>query len=178
MCKGPNGHSTFHCAGDSRGRARPFCGRRRLSGSRFDDRPDNSWISWACRSDQSEFVPPDCSTRERGAAWTFPCRRCQLAQRRPGHRDKTCSGSALYILITGTGTLPVLLCSELLAGLTDSFVSSAWESLGKTSGTLFMEAHVQHTCGILHLELGPVDLTLLGLEVILTTAPTVRWWLM
>jgi hypothetical protein len=93
---------------------------------------------------------------------------CSVANLLNGGLDigQILSGLGLVDPITGAVTLPGIDASQLLAGLTDLLN----QALGNLLGSI-LEAidgsDVQHTCGILHLELGPIDLTLLGLEVIL-----------
>jgi len=55
---------------------------------------------------------------------------------------------------------------NLLNGLTDLF-NGALGNLYQTILTAITLIDAHHTCAILHLELGPLDLTLLGLEVVL-----------
>jgi len=55
---------------------------------------------------------------------------------------------------------------NLLDGLTD-LLNGALGNLSQAILTAISLVGAQHTCAILHLELGPLDLTLLGLEVVL-----------
>ena len=56
--------------------------------------------------------------------------------------------------------------SSLLTGLTNLF-NGALSNLSHAILTAIADVHSHGTCAILHLELGPLDLTLLGLEVVL-----------
>jgi len=54
----------------------------------------------------------------------------------------------------------------LLTGVTDLLNATLGNLLNAVLGDI-LDVDVKHVCSILHLELGPVDLTLLGLQVAL-----------
>jgi len=69
----------------------------------------------------------------------------------------------------GIATLPGLDLSavtDLLNGVTDLLNGALGNLLGSAIENI-THVDAQHTCAILHLELGPLDLTLLGLQVVL-----------
>jgi len=80
-------------------------------------------------------------------------------------------GLSLNDILGGLGLLDLpgltpVQVDALLDGVTDLLNSA----LGQLTGALLeaiLPSTARHVCGILHLELGPIDLTLLGLEVIL-----------
>jgi hypothetical protein len=69
----------------------------------------------------------------------------------------------------GTGTLPGLTAAQLtsLLGGLANLLNAALANLYQAILTLITQGTQQHQCAILHLELGPLDLTLLGLQVVL-----------
>ena len=79
------------------------------------------------------------------------------------------AGQGLVDSVTGLVILPGLTpgqVGDLLTGLTSLFNGA----LSRLSGAILTAIDlidVRHTCAILHLELGPLELNLLGLEVIL-----------
>jgi hypothetical protein len=69
----------------------------------------------------------------------------------------------------GVGTLPGLTAGQLtsLLGGLANLLNGALANLRDAVLTLITQVNQGNTCAILHLELGPLDLTLLGLEVVL-----------
>jgi hypothetical protein len=83
--------------------------------------------------------------------------------------DQILSGLAVVDPITGTTTLPGLTAVDLnglLTGVTDLLNGVLGNLLGSVVADI-LDVDVKHVCSILHLELGPLDLNLLGLEVAL-----------
>lgn len=79
------------------------------------------------------------------------------------------NGLGLSDPLTGNILVPGLTSTQigqLIGGLTD-LLNAALNQLYQAILTAIDIVHSGHTCGILHLELGPLDLTLLGLEVVL-----------
>jgi len=74
------------------------------------------------------------------------------------------TGVSLNDILAGLSTSGDL--QNLLTGLTD-LLNGALGNLSQAILTAISLVGAQHTCAILHLELGPLDLTLLGLEVVL-----------
>ena len=80
-------------------------------------------------------------------------------------------GLSLNDILGGLGLLDLpgltpVQVDALLDGITDLLNSA----LGQLTGALLeaiLPSTARQVCGILHLELGPIDLTLLGLEVVL-----------
>ena len=69
-------------------------------------------------------------------------------------------------LVTYLGGLPPDQLNTLLGGIT-SIINGALSNLLNATLTSIQQVGIHHTCAILHLELGPLDLTLLGLNVVL-----------
>ena len=69
----------------------------------------------------------------------------------------------------GVGALPGLTAAQVtsLLGGVANLLNGALANLYQAVLTLITQVNQRHTCAILHLELGPLDLTLLGLEVVL-----------
>jgi len=83
--------------------------------------------------------------------------------------DQILSGLGLVDPLTGTTLLPGLTAVDL-SGLLDGVTGLLNNVLGNLLGAVLadiLNVDVQHVCSILHLELGPLDLNLLGLEVML-----------
>ena len=79
------------------------------------------------------------------------------------------AGQSLVDPITGLVLLPGLSAGQietLLGGL-QNLLNGALSNLLQAVLTAITPGNAPHTCAILHLELGPLDLNLLGLEVIL-----------
>jgi hypothetical protein len=69
-------------------------------------------------------------------------------------------------LVQYLGSLPPEQLNTLLGGITD-ILNGALSNLYNATLASIQQVGVHHTCAILHLELGPLDLTLLGLNVVL-----------
>jgi len=83
--------------------------------------------------------------------------------------DQILSGLGLADPVSGAAILPGLATDQigsLLTGVTD-LLNAALGNLFQSVVTAIDSGAAQHTCGILHLELGPLDLNLLGLGVTL-----------
>lgn len=83
--------------------------------------------------------------------------------------DQILGGLGLTDPLTGAVTVPALSAADLsglLGGITDLLNTTLGQLLGAVLGDI-LDVDTKHVCSILHLELGPVDLTLLGLEVML-----------
>jgi hypothetical protein len=80
--------------------------------------------------------------------------------------DQILAGLGINDPVTGAAILPGIDVNGLLGGITDLLNTTLGQLLGAALADI-LEVDVKQTCAILHLELGPVDLTLLGLQVIL-----------
>jgi hypothetical protein len=83
--------------------------------------------------------------------------------------DQILGGQGLTDPLTGAVTLPGLTAVDLnglLGGITDLMNGVLGNLLDSVLGNV-LDVDVKHVCSILHLELGPLDLNLLGLEVML-----------
>jgi hypothetical protein len=80
--------------------------------------------------------------------------------------DQILAGLGINDPVTGAAILPGIDVNGLLGGITDLLNTTLGQLLGAVLADI-LEVDVKQTCAILHLELGPVDLTLLGLQVIL-----------
>jgi hypothetical protein len=83
--------------------------------------------------------------------------------------DQILGGQGVVDPVTGTTLLPGLTAVDL-GGLLDGITGLLNNVLGNLLGAILadiLDLDVQHVCSILHLELGPLDLNLLGLEVML-----------
>jgi len=69
-------------------------------------------------------------------------------------------------LIDFLGALPPDQLNRLLGGITD-ILNGTLSNLYNATLTSIQQVGLHHTCAILHLELGPLNLTLLGLNVVL-----------
>ena len=69
-------------------------------------------------------------------------------------------------LVDFLGNLPPNQLNMLLGGITD-ILNGALSNLYNATLTSIQQVGLHHTCAILHLELGPLNLTLLGLNVVL-----------
>ena len=69
-------------------------------------------------------------------------------------------------LVDFLGGLPPNQLDMLLGGITD-ILNGALSNLYNATLTSIQQVGLHHTCAILHLELGPLNLTLLGLNVVL-----------
>ena len=69
-------------------------------------------------------------------------------------------------LVTFLGNLPPDQLNMLLGGIT-SILNGALSNLLNATLASIQQVGIHHTCAILHLALGPLDLTLLGLNVVL-----------
>ena len=69
-------------------------------------------------------------------------------------------------LVTYLGNLPPDQLNTLLVGFTN-LLNGALSNLYNATLTSIQQVGIHHTCAILHLELGPLNLTLLGLNVVL-----------
>ncbi|HUS36107.1 MAG TPA: hypothetical protein VM680_12220 [Verrucomicrobiae bacterium] len=76
------------------------------------------------------------------------------------------AGLGLNDPVTGAAILPGIDVNALLGNVTDLLNTTIGQLLGAVLADI-LEVDAQHVCSVLHLELGPVDLNLLGLEVIL-----------
>lgn len=80
--------------------------------------------------------------------------------------DQILAGLGLNDPVTGAAILPGIDVNALLGNVTDLLNTTLGQLLGAVLADI-LEVDANHVCSILHLELGPVDLNLLGLEVIL-----------
>jgi len=69
-------------------------------------------------------------------------------------------------LVDFLGNLPPNQLNMLLGGITD-ILNGALSNLYNATLTSIQQVGLHHTCAILHLELGPLNLTLLGLNIVL-----------
>jgi len=69
-------------------------------------------------------------------------------------------------LIDFLGALPPDQLNTLLGGITD-ILNGTLSNLYNATLTSIQQVGIHHTCAILHLELGPLNLTLLGLNIVL-----------
>jgi len=69
-------------------------------------------------------------------------------------------------LVDFLGSLPPNQLNMLLGGITD-ILNGTLSNLYNATLTSIQQVGLHHTCAILHLELGPLNLTLLGLNVVL-----------
>jgi hypothetical protein len=69
-------------------------------------------------------------------------------------------------LVDILGALPPNQLNTLLAGITD-ILNGTLSNLNNATLTSIQQVGIHHTCAILHLQLGPLNLTLLGLNVVL-----------
>jgi hypothetical protein len=80
--------------------------------------------------------------------------------------DQILAGLGLNDPVTGAAILPGIDVNALLGGVTDLLNTTLGQLLGAVLADI-LDPGVKQVCSVLHLELGPVDLTLLGLQVIL-----------
>ena len=69
-------------------------------------------------------------------------------------------------LVEYLGNLPPEQLNTLLAGITN-ILNGTLSNLYNATLTSIQQVGIHHTCAILHLELGPLNLTLLGMNIVL-----------
>ena len=69
-------------------------------------------------------------------------------------------------LVEDLGNLPPEQLNTLLAGITN-ILNGTLSNLYNATLTSIQQVGIHHTCAILHLELGPLNLTLLGMNIVL-----------
>ena len=80
--------------------------------------------------------------------------------------DQILAGLGLNDPVTGAAILPGIDVNGLLGGVTDLLNTTLGQLLGAVLADI-LDPGAKQVCSVLHLELGPVDLTLLGLQVVL-----------